>query len=44
MASPITSITALFKRLTGRGAPAPAPEPEPTPAPAPKRAKPESVA
>jgi hypothetical protein len=28
MASPISSIASLFKRMIGRGAPTPAPEPE----------------
>jgi hypothetical protein len=29
MASPLSSIAALFKRVIGRGASAPAPEPDP---------------
>jgi hypothetical protein len=31
MASPMSNITALFKRLMGRSEPAPAPEPQTAP-------------
>ena len=44
MVSPITSVTALFKRVIGGGAPAPATEPEPAPAREPEPAKSEPVA